>query len=195
MKASLLRLPAARQLTSRRFATASASTAQSAAQKATQTASKAASKAQDAAKVAISTLVSAAGGLGASLSKAGGRTGQLVKGAEALIPQTIYYSKVALELSKLVFHGQNMPPPDVGTFQKAFTPIIDALKNPRPLLDKLATSPAFQTASILARYKSLSRIELAQAGVLVAETLGFYTVGTMIGRRKIVGYRHGNSNH
>lgn len=29
----------------------------------------------------------------------------------ALIPPTIYYSRVGLELGKLVFRGQNMTPP------------------------------------------------------------------------------------
>jgi len=29
----------------------------------------------------------------------------------AMIPPTVYYSKVALELSKLVFQGQKMSPP------------------------------------------------------------------------------------
>lgn len=29
----------------------------------------------------------------------------------AMIPPTVYYSKVGLELAKLVFRGQNMSPP------------------------------------------------------------------------------------
>jgi len=86
MQTSLLRSSTIRQLTSRRFASTAT---QSASQAASQTASKAqdvakqaGAKAQDAAKAAASKLMSAASGLGNSLGKIGGRTGQLIKGAE-----------------------------------------------------------------------------------------------------------------
>lgn len=86
MQTSLLRSSTVRQLTFRRFAS---TTTESASQAASQTASKAqdaakqtAAKAQDAAKAAASKLLSAASGLGNSLGKIGGRTGQLIKGVE-----------------------------------------------------------------------------------------------------------------
>ncbi|PWW80087.1 hypothetical protein C7212DRAFT_305736 [Tuber magnatum] len=199
MQISLLRSSTVRQLASRRFAS---TTAESASQAASRAASKAqdaakqtAAKAQDAAKVAASKLMSAASGLGNSLGKVGGRTGQLIKGVESLIPPAIYYAKVAKELSKLVFHGQNMYPPNIETFQKTFSPIIDKLKNPRALINSASASATLQPASILARLKAFTPREYAQAGVLTAEVIGFYTVGKMIGRRKIVGYRGGNNDH
>ncbi|RPA97254.1 hypothetical protein L873DRAFT_1829128 [Choiromyces venosus 120613-1] len=199
MQTSLLRSSAARQLSSRRFAS---TTAESASQAASQTASKAqdaakqtAAKAQDAAKVAASKLMAAASGLGNSLGKIGGRTGQLIKGVESLIPPTIYYAKVAKELSKLVFHGQKMSPPNIQTFQETFSPIINMLKKPKALINTASTSPALQPAFILARLRQFTPQEYAQAGVLTAEVIGFYTVGKMIGRRKIVGYRGGNNDH
>ena len=37
--------------------------------------------------------------------------------------------------------------------------------------------------------RNLSRAQLAAGGVLLAECLGFFTVGEMIGRFKLVGYR------
>ncbi|KAG0642573.1 mitochondrial ATP synthase g subunit-domain-containing protein [Tuber brumale] len=199
MQTSLLRSPAVRQLASRRFAS---TTAESASQTASQAASKAqdaakqtAAKAQDAAKFAASKLMSAASGLGNSLGKVGGRTGQLIKGVESLIPPTIYYARVAKEFSKLVFYGQKMSPPNVETFQKTFSPIIDMLKNPRALMNLVSTSPALKPTSILDQLKQFTPKEYAQAGVLTAEVIGFYTVGKMIGRRKIVGYRGGNGDH
>ena len=36
---------------------------------------------------------------------------ELIRPHTALIPPTIYYSKVGLELSKMVFKGQKMSPP------------------------------------------------------------------------------------
>jgi F-type H+-transporting ATPase subunit g len=41
--------------------------------------------------------------------------------------------------------------------------------------------------------RALSRTQLAAGGVLLAECLGFFTVGEMIGRFKLVGY-HGEAN-
>ncbi|PUU75877.1 mitochondrial ATP synthase g subunit-domain-containing protein [Tuber borchii] len=199
MQTSLLRSPTVRQLTFRRFAS---TTTESASQAASQTASKAqdaakqtAAKAQEAAKVAASKLMSAASGLGNSLGKIGGRTGQLIKGVESLLPQTIYYTKVAGELSKLVFHGQKMSPPNVETFQKTFSPILNMLKHPRALIDSAWASPTLQPTYILTQLRQLTSKEYAQFSVLGAEVIGFYTIGKMIGRRKIVGYRGGNSDH
>ena len=36
---------------------------------------------------------------------------------------------------------------------------------------------------------------LAAAGIVTAETIGFFCVGEMIGRFKVVGYRGGQSEH
>ena len=36
---------------------------------------------------------------------------------------------------------------------------------------------------------------LTSAGVVLAEVVGFFTVGEMIGRLKIVGYRGGHAEH
>jgi len=46
--------------------------------------------------------------------------------------------------------------------------------------------------AMLDRVRGASRQDIATIGVLLAELLGFFTVGEMIGRRKIVGY-HGPS--
>jgi F-type H+-transporting ATPase subunit g len=48
--------------------------------------------------------------------------------------------------------------------------------------------------SILSNIRNLDRKQLASIGVVFAEVLGFFTVGTMIGRMKIVGY-HGGVHH
>lgn len=43
--------------------------------------------------------------------------------------------------------------------------------------------------------RTASRKEAAQIGVIVAELIGFFTVGEMVGRRKIVGYRGKVEHH
>ena len=42
---------------------------------------------------------------------------------------------------------------------------------------------------MLSTVRNMDRAQWATAGVVVAEVLGFFTVGEMIGRLKLVGYR------
>lgn len=48
--------------------------------------------------------------------------------------------------------------------------------------------------SMLSRVRNVNTQQLVTLGVIGAEILGFFTVGTMIGRMKIVGY-HGEPHH
>ncbi|KAL4976999.1 mitochondrial ATP synthase g subunit-domain-containing protein [Aspergillus desertorum] len=170
----------------------SSSTSQ-AASKATETASSTASKAQEGlSRVSSSAgpaISNAAQGLGNTLKKVGGRTGKVVSFIESMIPPTIYYSRVGLELGKLVFRGQNMTPPSTATFQSYFQPLINALRNPATL-----QNAKFSPQNILGRIRNANKKEIALAGVTAAEVIGFFTVGEIIGRFNIVGYR-GEANH
>ncbi|KAL4818661.1 mitochondrial ATP synthase g subunit-domain-containing protein [Aspergillus spinulosporus] len=170
----------------------SSSTSQ-AASKATETASSTASKAQQGlSRVSSSAgpaITNAAQGLGNTLKKVGGRTGKVVSFIESMIPPTIYYSRVGLELGKLVFRGQNMTPPSSATFQSYFQPLINAIRNPATL-----QNANFSPQYILTRIRNANKKEIALAGVTAAEVIGFFTVGEIIGRFNIVGYR-GEADH
>ncbi|RDW90216.1 F1F0 ATP synthase subunit g [Aspergillus mulundensis] len=170
----------------------SSSTSQ-AASKATETASSTASKAQEGlSRVSSSAgpaISNAAQGLGNTLKKVGGRTGKVVSFIESMIPPTIYYSRVGLELGKLVFRGQNMTPPSTATFQSYFQPLVNSLRNPATL-----QNAKFSPQNILARVRNANKKEIALAGVTAAEVIGFFTVGEIIGRFNIVGYR-GEAGH
>ncbi|KAI8280573.1 ATP synthase subunit g [Colletotrichum sp. SAR11_59] len=159
------------------------------------------SRAASAAGPAISGAVNA-------LGKVGGRTGKVIGFIErssadpiALIeqvPWVVYYSRVGLELSKIVFHGQKMAPPPVSTFQTYFQTAVNSLKNPSGLLSSAsATASSAASAAAAAKPANLaSRINtatVATGAVVAAECLGFFTVGEMIGRFKIVGY-HGETH-
>jgi F-type H+-transporting ATPase subunit g len=72
----------------------------------------------------------------------------------------------------------------LATFQSFYQPVIHAIRNPS-LLRQYAVSPQ----ELLARVRNMDRKELAFVGVTAAEVIGFFTVGEVIGRRKIVGYR------
>ena len=49
-------------------------------------------------------------------------------------------------------------------------------------------------ANFIQSVRGLSTAQLATGGVIFAECLGFFTVGEMLGRLKIVGY-HGETAH
>lgn len=55
-------------------------------------------------------------------------------------------------------------------------------------------SGAMSPEGILSRIRNVNRQELISAAIITAEVLGFFTVGEMIGRLKLVGY-HGDVHH
>ncbi|KAB8339238.1 hypothetical protein FH972_022172 [Carpinus fangiana] len=182
----------------RRVAIRNASTtseaANAASSKAKEGASAAASKASEGlsrVQAASSGVIAKAGpalqGVQNSLGNVGGRTGRLIQAVSSLIPPTIYYSKVALELGKIVAKGQKISAPNVQQFQNAFQPIANAARNPSQLSQHIPHLSSPQ--QYLNQVRNMSSQQLVTVGVIFAEVLGFFTVGEMLGRFKIVGYR------
>lgn len=135
-----------------------------------------------------------------------------------MIPPTIYYSKVALELSRMVFQGQKMSPPyvspslslsipplktptdptsrNISAFQSYLQPALSIARRPTSLLAQQASETSTMNPEhILSRLRNVNRAQLASAGVIAAEVLGFFTVGEMLGRMKLVGYRGDREHH
>ncbi|KAI9764868.1 MAG: RNA-dependent ATPase rok1 [Geoglossum simile] len=107
------------------------------------------------------------------------------------IPPTIYYARVGLELSKLVFQGQKMSPPSISTFQQFLQPLVHTIRRPAGLLTLATTN----SSNVLGRLRNVNSQQLATTGVVIAEVIGFFTVGEMLGRLKIVGYRGEKPGH
>lgn len=85
------------------------------------------------------------------------------------------------------------------TVQTYLQPMTNAIRNPSSLVSS-AQGAAQSTAmnnpqSFLARIRNMDNETLVSAGVVTAETIGFFCVGEMIGRFKVVGYRGGHSDH
>ncbi|KAK4181075.1 putative sorbitol dehydrogenase [Triangularia setosa] len=171
---------------------------QKAAETAKQTASKAQAQAAEfsaKAQEGLSRVTAAAGpaitnaakNVSGALGKVGGPTGRIVAFVESKTPTLVYYTKVGIEVAKIVFRGQSMSPPSVSTFQTYFQNLWKQLQTPGPFFSQLAKSLNPQ------QVRNLSRTQVAAGGVLLAELLGFFTVGEMIGRLKIVGYHGGQS--
>ncbi|KAJ5491048.1 hypothetical protein N7539_002615 [Penicillium diatomitis] len=166
------------QFLARRTFTRNASSTSEAASKAGQSASNAASKAQDGLSKATAAAGPALSNAATALRKVGGPVGKVVKFVDSMIPPTIYYSRVGLELGKLVFRGQKMSPPNMATFQSYFEPLMNVMRNPAAIKNLQMPSP-----------------RIALFGVTAAEIIGFFTVGEMIGRMNIVGYRGEVAHH
>lgn len=127
--------------TAKDAASKTASTAKDATAKATSAAAEYAGKAQEGLSRVTSSagpaIVNAAKGAAGALSKVGGRTGRLIAFVERMllsissicqvsmplgantfsktgqVPYVLYYSRVGLELGKIVFRGRHMTPPYV----------------------------------------------------------------------------------
>ncbi|CAL5866993.1 uncharacterized protein PFLUO_LOCUS1205 [Penicillium psychrofluorescens] len=173
------------QFLARRTAVRHASSTSEAASKASQSASSAASKAQEGLSKVTAAAGPAVSNAASALRKVGGPVGKVVSFVDSMVPPTVYYSKVGISLARLVFRGQNMTPPNLATFQSYFQPLINAARNPANLKSLNLPSPQ----GLLARVRNANKKEIAVAGVTAAEVIGFFTIGEMVGRMNIVGYR------
>ncbi|EXJ95115.1 F-type H+-transporting ATPase subunit G [Capronia coronata CBS 617.96] len=169
------------------------------------TTSEAASKAQESGKQVVSkaseglTRVQSSAGAAISkvgssaykaLGRVGGRTGRLIRFVESLIPPTIYYSRVGLELTRIVFKNQHMTPPTLAQFESYLQPLINVFRNPRSISSVASSlTSSVSPESALSTIRNVNSRQLTNAGIIFAQVLGFFTVGEMIGRMKIVGYR------
>ncbi|KAH8883873.1 hypothetical protein GQ53DRAFT_830319 [Thozetella sp. PMI_491] len=188
---------AAGRISARRFQSTS-STTTNAANTAKETAAKAQATASEyTAKAAqgLSRVTSAAGpaiagaakGVTGALGRVGGPVGQLVGFIERQTPFVMYYSKVGLELAKLVAKGQSISFPSISTFQSSYQALWKQLQNPKALIQTAQQAVGSSGGAV----RRLSTAQLVALGVFGLECVGFYTVGQIIGRFKVVGY-HGH---
>lgn len=73
-----------------------------------------------------------------------------------------------------------------------------ALRNPATLFaqaGRVAESSSAQPQNVLQRVRGLSQTQWLSAGIIAAEVIGFFSVGEMIGRFKLVGYRAAPAHH
>lgn len=81
-------------------------------------------------------------------------------------------------------------------FQSYFSSLVNIIRHPTAFLSTAEnTANPVTLNGILGRIRNVSRQQLVSAGVISAEVLGFFTVGEMIGRLKLVGYRGDVEHH
>ena len=73
---------------------------------------------------------------------------------------------------------------------------MNIIRHPKAFFSAAETTANSVTfKGILGRIRNVNRQQLVSAGVISAEVLGFFTVGEMIGRLKLVGYRGDVEHH
>lgn len=82
------------------------------------------------------------------------------------------------------------------TVQEVINPLTKAVRNPAgfgsqtaKVAEKSADQVISNPQSFLTRLRNLDHATLTTVGVTTAEVIGFFSIGEMIGRFKIVGYR------
>lgn len=120
----------------------------------------------------------------------------------ALIPPTIYYSKVGVELAKMVAKDQKMALPYVlvssGTLPNHAN-TNHRLKRRSTETFTSAYRSAWQSIQSgtatqrLGSIRNMSTAQMVGVGIVGAELIGFFSVGEILGRFKLVGYRGGKS--
>lgn len=93
--------------------------------------------------------------------------------------ELLYYGRVGKELSIQVYTKEKWMPPNLQTFQKVY---IDLYKNALGLINK--------PCNIVKTYNKMSKDDMIKYGAIGVQLIGFYSVGEIIGRRKLVGYRN-----
>lgn len=83
----------------------------------------------------------------------------------------------------------------ISTFQAYYQNALKSVQNPasRNALLQSVSKVAQSPAALLQQAQNVSRAQLVAGGVLAAECIGFFTVGEMIGRFKLIGY-HGDKH-
>jgi hypothetical protein len=81
----------------------------------------------------------------------------------------------------------------VSTFQAYFQRVVKSVRNPGALFSPSSTNAT--PSSVLQQLRNVNTARVAGAAVIGAELLGFFTIGEIIGRFKLVGYRGDTGAH
>ena len=85
---------------------------------------------------------------------------------------------------------------DLASFQRYSHPLINTVRNPVGIFNKgVNTGSSYSPEALLGRIRDLNTQQMIAAGVVGAEVIGFFTVGEMLGRMKLVGYSGDREHH
>lgn len=104
--------------------------------------------------------------------------------AQNYATKTLYYSKVVGELSKQVYLKEGLQPPAVSDFKTVYTNLY-----------KQALGLALKPKQSLSIFKNVQKDDVVKYGAYGIQLAGLYSLGEVIGRRKVVGYTNYAPHH
>lgn len=108
----------------------------------------------------------------------------LVSKTTALATKTVYYGKVGAELSKQVYLKEGLQPPSVSDFQKVYSQLY-----------KNVLHFSVKPKEVVGLLKNVGKNDIVKYGAFFVQIVGFYSVGEIIGRRHLVGYKNYQPSH
>lgn len=74
--------------------------------------------------------------------------------------------------------------------------MMNMLRNPSGLVNRsVDNASSISPENILGRIRNLDARQMATVGIVGAEVLGFFTIGEILGKMKLVGYRGDQEHH
>lgn len=108
----------------------------------------------------------------------------LVTKTTSFATRTIYYGKVGAELSKQVYLKEGLQPPSIADFKKVYSQLY-----------KKSLHYAVKPKEVVEIVKTLSKNDALRYGAFAVQIVGFYSIGEVIGRRHLVGYKNYQPSH
>lgn len=110
-------------------------------------------------------------------------TGLLSKSI-VLATKTVYYGKVGAELSKQIYLKERLQPPSIDEFKRAYVGFYQK-----------GIFYASRPKDIISLVQTFNKDHYIKFTAYFVQLLGFYSVGEIIGRRNVVGYKDHSNHH
>lgn len=111
-------------------------------------------------------------------------TTSLLSKTSIFATKTVYYGKVGAELSKQVYLKEKLQPPSIDEFKRAYIGLYH-----------ISLFYASRPKDIVNLVKAFKKDDYIKYTAFFVQLLGFYSVGEIVGRRKLVGYKDYNDHH
>lgn len=123
-----------------------------------------------------------------SAAKAQNAVSKVVTKSTELANCAVYWSKVTLELGKYIWTKEALSPPTTQQIQKVFT---------QDLLSyvQCARTTFAKPQMLIDRVSGLDKQKVLKGSAIAVQLLGLFSLGEIIGRRHIYGYKSHGAHH
>ena len=123
--------------------------------------------------------------MSAIVNKITGLTNSAVAKSTQLANCAVYWGKVTAEVGKIVYQKEGLAPPATKDFQTVFNKAVGFLKSSQQQKQFLDKAVAFKP----------TKADATTAAVYGVQLLAFFSLGEIIGRRKLFGYPAVGGHH